>query len=427
MAKNHSFNYNTPKPDEMYKLLLANKNDDTLMNKIITSYDFKMTIENIEMMYETTVLSQIKYKEEKKNTWYSSTVLANTLQDIIPYEVLSHLLNYKIQPSDKLVDNIIKCLCYYDIVATGNKWMYGSTVEDRVSYLNKMTEPENSNRKHKSKMINATQYIKILIQYGYKLKLEQVCELAKYNIRVNNLSDHDIDVNDPKLQNIIGESGYNPYENEMKITLMYLQNKCKIGITLTEIKKYCKTITLDTKCLFNAVERHPVTLVRYLVNELKIPVTIDCVEHALEKNASDAVIRCVFQGFKTYYKEKIDKLEKLEKQYATKAEVEEEAEVEVEEEAKKMDKDIVVEKQKKQLIDSFEPVSYNNYAVDKKDKDTDIDTIVAVEEEMIVVAPKAPRMPKIAGVKKIVSKKVKPVSKSKKAAKFDVDDYLDNN
>jgi hypothetical protein len=146
-----------------------------------------------------------------------------------------------------------------------------------------------------------------LKEAGYSIKLEHVYELAKYNIKINNLDDFNIDVNSPMLYKAIGESGFEPYVSDMKISLSVLQHKCKAGIELSELKTYCKSIKPDAICLLGAITHNTnkrgssITIVRYLIDNCNITPTIECLNEAINKKASDKIIKMIYDAFEKQY------------------------------------------------------------------------------------------------------------------------------
>lgn len=293
-------------PEEMYKLLLYCKTGKE-MSELIVTCKFKPTIKNIEVMYEINLLYNIKfivgrYSQDSKKP----------LKDVIPCEILSHLLNYKVQPSDKLVNNIIECICCYDLIANMGHRYVDSNLQRYKTYGQKGLGLDDQS-KHKYTLLNATQYFKLLAQYGYNLNLNQICYMIEHNVYVDNLSEYGINPNDPELQKFISYSKYNPYSKEINATLDFLQNKCKFGIELKELKEYCKTMTPDATCLLNAIELNSTQIVKYLICDKMLPVNLECLERVRRggRGVRAEIAGYIINRFCECYKENMKELEGL--------------------------------------------------------------------------------------------------------------------
>jgi hypothetical protein len=158
-----------------------------------------------------------------------------------------------------------------------------------------------------------THIYKNLALFGFVINMHQVCMLARYNIKLSGLDDFGLNVNDVKLQDIVGESGYNPYENEMSVGLTLLQNKCKLGLTITKLKSYCKSVKPDLLCLKNAIANNTIPVIRYLIEEHGIKPDMQCLEDAIYKGATSAVIKLLFDEFKKQYVKNMVILENYQK------------------------------------------------------------------------------------------------------------------
>lgn len=256
-----------PSVSYMYMLALTNKLNK--INDTFTQFQFSNSISDAENMFDLINLFE--------NKLFKNLFTNTNLDKYVSIDILRALLDNKIIPSDKFVDNITLSLCYLHNYCWRYKYtnLLFETIEGTSLYKETRSKKDVSN------------YYNLLRLYGYNINMDQLCLLAKNNLFVSNLDDYQLDLKNEKLINILTESGTGLYDD--KIISVRVRNLCKNKITLAVLAGYEKY--LDKTCLINSFDINKLSIIKFIVEKGNVKVDLECLKEAIYGEVSKDILK----------------------------------------------------------------------------------------------------------------------------------------